>query len=524
LYNFPTLRSKVEAYLKKGISTRIPYINRGLEKESLRQTSNGKLAQTPHPHTVGSALTNEYITTDYSEALLEFITPVLKESDCLINFLQDLHSFTLTNMDPDESLWCHSMPCILTEEKEIQIANYGTSNIGQMKHIYRQGLDWRYTKKMQTIAGIHFNFSYPEELWEFLHQQSNSPLSLKDFKSEGYFKLIRNFQRYVWLLFYFTGSSPALCKSFLSDQENNLESFDECTAYLPFATSLRMSDLGYTNKEQQALNVSFNSLDEYVDGLTEAIKTPSQEFAKIGTKVNGVYRQLNANILQIENEFYSIVRPKRTISSGEKPSKALSERGVEYVEIRMLDINPFEPAGISEESINFLDIFMLSCLLEESPAVTTDELAYMQENQQKAILSGREKNLTLKTSEGEKLFNSLAEECLESFKSTAELLDKSLSTKRYSETLARHKKMLDNPDLSPSGRIIQEMEKGHCSYYPFAKKISDQHNQLFKKQSLSPEMLKLLQESVSKSHQKQREIEQSDTISFDDFLNNYFNQ
>ncbi|MCP4457991.1 MAG: glutamate--cysteine ligase, partial [Cytophagales bacterium] len=243
-------------------------------------------------------------------------------------FLENLHTFSLQNIPDNEKIWCHSMPCILTKEEDIPIADYGSSNIGMMKHIYRHGLAWRYSRRMQTIAGIHFNFSLPDQLWEMLRKTENSDLNLMDYKSKGYFNLIRNFKRHVWMLFYFSGSSPALCKSFLDGQKHELDSFDNCTAYKPHATSLRMSDLGYTNKEQQSLKIRFNSLNEYVDDLGRAIKTPSEEFEKIGIKVDGKYRQLNSNILQIENEFYSIIRPKRTANSGEKPTSALSKRGV----------------------------------------------------------------------------------------------------------------------------------------------------------------------------------------------------
>ena len=257
MYNFNKLKTVVESLGESQLAENIPYINRGLEKESLRQVQDGQISKTPHPHALGSALTNKFITTDYSEALLEYITPVFKDTESLLEFLENLHTFSLINMPEDEKIWCHSMPCILTEEEDIPIAEYGTSNIGMMKHIYRHGLAWRYSRRMQTIAGIHYNFSLPDELWDFLKEKENSPLSLVDYKSKGYFNLIRNFQRHVWLLFYFTGSSPALCKSFLTGQKHNLDSFDECTAYKPYATSLRMSDLGYTNKEQQHLTIRF---------------------------------------------------------------------------------------------------------------------------------------------------------------------------------------------------------------------------------------------------------------------------
>jgi glutamate--cysteine ligase len=500
----------------------IPYVNRGLEKETLRQTPNGQLSQLPHPEKFGSALTHRYITTDYSEALVEFITPVFKSTKDLLDFLMDIHSFAAQNLPEGESFWCHSMPCILSEEKDIPLATYGSSNIGMMKHVYRRGLDWRYTRRMQTIAGVHYNFSYPESLWSFLHQQKGSSLSLQDFISEQYFGLIRNFQRYVWLLFYFTGSSPALCKSFLTGKNHTLESFDKCTAYLPWSTSLRMSDLGYTNKDQQSLNVSFNSPEEYISSLRKAIETPSAEFEKIGIKVDGEYRQLNSNILQIENEFYSIIRPKRTAHSGEKPTTALKKRGVEYIEVRMLDVNPFEATGISAETINFIDIFMLACLLNPSPAIDDKERKIIKENQTSAINNGRNPELLLQTVDGPQSFTSLATEMLDNLKDVASFLQGCFPETPYLDTLQKNRDMIGKPELTPAGKVLNEMKKGECSYYPFAKNISAKHNQSFSNHKLPEELMTHFSEEASRSLQTQREIEKNDQTSFDEFLDEYF--
>ncbi|MCM8542479.1 MAG: glutamate--cysteine ligase [Lentisphaeraceae bacterium] len=524
MYNFNNLKQTVESLGESQLSENIPFLNRGLEKESLRQVQDGQISKTPHPHALGSALTNKYITTDYSEALLEYITPVFKETDSLLEFLENLHTFSLKNMPENEKIWCHSMPCILTKEEDIPIADYGSSNIGMMKHIYRHGLAWRYSRRMQTIAGIHFNFSLPDELWQFLKDKEASDLSLTDYKSKGYFNLIRNFKRHVWLLFYFTGSSPALCKSFLTGQKHQLESFDECTAYKPYATSLRMSDLGYTNKEQQHLTIRFNSLEEYVDDLGKAIKTPSEEFEKIGIKVDGEYRQLNSNILQIENEFYSIIRPKRTANSGEKPSCALSKRGVEYIEVRMLDLNPFIPIGISEKQIDFLDIFLLACVLAPSPEIHEEEKVIIEQNQTKSIIDGRNPDLKLKTPEGEIPFSKLAKEALDSLSSCATVLDKAFNTDKYSNSLSEHKEILKDSTLTPSGKVLHEMKERHSSYYPFAKTLSAQHNALLKSRVLPKELNDYLIASANESHELQKEIEQNDTISFEAFLDKYFNQ
>ena len=524
MYNFQELTHNLQSLNAAGLDQHIPYIIRGMEKEGLRQTSDGQLSQSEHPEALGSALSNKFITTDYSEALIEFITPIFKDSKELHEFLLDLHSFARKNLPDGESFWCNSMPCILTKEEDIPIAHYGSSNIGMMKHIYRHGLAWRYTRRMQTIAGIHFNFSYPEELWSFLHKQENSSLSIQDFKSLKYFDLIRNFQRYAWLLFYFTGSSPALCKSFLSGQKHNLQSFDDCTAYMPYATSLRMSDLGYTNNEQQALEVSFNSIDEYISGLSKAINTPSEEFAKIGIEVDGQYRQLNDNILQIENEFYSIIRPKRTTKSGEKPTSALNSRGVEYIEIRMLDINPFDPTGISLDQIHLLDVFMLSCLLMPSPPICSAEKEIIQTNQTRAILEGRDPSLKIQTMNGETSFKGAAHECFLQFEEVAKTLDSALTSDTYSKAIEKFKQVLDQPQATPSGKILEEMKKGTCSYYPFARDISAKHNELFLKHTPSPERQALFEEEALQSLKAQKQLEQEDNLSFEQYLEKYFNQ
>ena len=524
MYNFNQLADTVQKIGKKKLADSIPYLNRGLEKESLRQLPDGSISKTPHPEGLGSALTNKYITTDYSEALLEYITPVFKDTASLLEFLENLHTFSLQKMPEDEKIWCHSMPCILSEEEDIPIAEYGSSNIGMMKHIYRHGLAWRYSRRMQTIAGVHFNFSLPDQLWELLKKSENSSLNLTDYKSKGYFNLIRNFKRHVWLLFYFSGSSPALCKSFLDGQQHKLESFDDCTAYKPYATSLRMSDLGYTNKEQQSLKIRFNSLDEYVEDLGRAIKTPSPEFEKIGVKADGSYRQLNTNILQIENEFYSIIRPKRTANSGEKPTSALRKRGVEYVEVRMLDVNPFSPIGISRELINFLDIFLLACAIAPSPEISDEETEIINFNQTASILEGRKKDLLLKNPEGEVLFRTLAGELMESLSCCAEILDSAFKSDTYCKVIDEFTNLISKPELTPSGRVLTEMNREDSAYFPFAKTLSARHNQFLKSRQIPRELLEHLEAEAQRSIEMQKEIEEKDSISFEDFLLNYSRQ
>src|SRR5690606_7206566 len=256
-------------------------MRRGIEKESLRITPQGRLAQTLHPATLGSALTHPYLTTDYSEALLEFITPASDRLTGPLEFLDQLHRYVYPEIG-DEMLWVNSMPCAMGEDKDIPLAEYGSSNVGQMKHIYRRGLGYRYGRRMQTIAGIHYNLSFPETFWRLYQQGEQNTQPLQTFISERYMDLTRNFQRYSWLLIYLFGASPAVCKSFLAGREHALAELFRGTLAQPFATSLRMSDLGYQNNVQSSLHISYNHLDEYVRTLTDAIKTEEPAYRDIG--------------------------------------------------------------------------------------------------------------------------------------------------------------------------------------------------------------------------------------------------
>ena len=235
---------------------------KGIEKESLRISKDGFIAQTPHPKALGSALTHPYITTDYSEALIELITPPFADIKDTLDYLHNIHQFVYEHLD-NEILLGASMPCGIDGDESIPIAEYGSSNIGRMKHVYRHGLWHRYGRTMQSIAGIHFNYSVPEALWPVLHKEKNSQLNLEQFTADAYFGLIRNFQRMGWLILYLFGASPAICKNFFNSRPalaRQFEEFDNGTLYHPYATSLRMSDIGYKSKNQASLKIDYNSI------------------------------------------------------------------------------------------------------------------------------------------------------------------------------------------------------------------------------------------------------------------------
>ena len=509
------------------LSKTLTGIGRGIEKEGLRVTQTNHIAQSVHPVALGSTLTHPSITTDYSEALLEFITPKNESIEETVNYLTDLHRFTVDNIG-EELVWPASMPCKLDGDESIPIAEYGSSNTGTLKHVYRQGLGLRYGRIMQSIAGIHYNFSLPDAFWkaykEKLAKSENcaqiSAASLQDFKSEQYFSLIRNFRRYSWILAYLFGASPVLDKSFLNGRDHELESFSEDTLGLKYATSLRMSDLGYQNTAQEELHVCYNSLDDYVTTLAKAMEVKYAPYEEIGVKVDGEYKQLNTNVLQIENEYYSDIRPKRVTNSGEKPIAALRDRGVEYIEVRILDINPFIAQGIDEEQIRFLDTFLLYCLLSLCPLKSDTTCPEIKSNLRNVILKGRDPKLKV-CQEGKVVpFEEAADGLLDALIETAKVLDKAHGGNAYVEAISTQKAKVTNPDLTPSGKIMSMVEQGK-RFTDIAHEEAQRHKTYFQNLEKNVSFDMSLLELATSSIEKQKELEQKDDISFDEFLESY---
>ncbi len=499
---------------------------KGIEKESLRISSQGMISQIPHPRSLGAPLTHPHITTDYSEALLEFITPPFADISQTVDFLHQVHQYVYGYLD-DEMLLSTSMPCGINGDKSIPIAVYGSSNVGKMKNVYRHGLWHRYGRTMQSIAGIHFNYSVPKALWPILYEQAKCNKSLDEFISEAYFGLIRNFQRQGWLILYLFGASPAICKSFFKSRPHLMDQFDEFdpyTLYHPYATSLRMSDIGYKSENQSNLEIDYNSLQGYVDSLAKAIETPYSDYEKLGVKVDGEYKQLNANILQIENEFYSTMRPKQIAESCEKPTLALKRRGVEYVEMRSLDLDLFNPVGIDENKARFVEAFLLNCLLQESPDFLGQEQQINNVNQLYVAHMGRKPGLKINKNDQQVLLQIWADEILQSMQPICEILDEGDGEKPYSQALKDQQAVVKTPDLAPSAKILQGMHDKQQSFGRFGLDTSALHQQYFKQNKLDEVTAQKFDEMAVASHAKQQKIEDGDTRSFDDFLKCYFSQ
>ena len=517
---------------------------RGIEKESLRARPDGRLADTPHPQGLGSALTHPHITTDFSESQLELITGVHTAAGACIAELTAIHQFVCRQLG-DELLWGASMPCGLPSDDAIPLAKYGTSNVGRAKTVYRQGLSHRYGRRMQTISGIHYNFSLPEAAWPILQRADRHDGDAQAYRTAAYFALIRNFRRHSWLLLYLFGASPAVCSTFLAGHAHALQPLESGTLYLPHATSLRMGPLGYQSDAQAALAVSFNGLDSYSESLARALTEPYPAYERIGIHDGGgLYRQLNTTLLQIENEFYGTIRPKRSIRPGERPLRALAGRGVEYVEVRCLDLDPFDPVGIPIGTLHFLDVFLLHCLLAESPRDTPQEIAEMSRNQHQVAQFGREPGLRLRRGGAEISLVDWGRALLRECAPIAEALDAAVGGMAgggpataggaaanatrgerdtpHAEALAAAEAALADSSLTPSARSLREMAQRHDHSFPrFALAHSQRHREVLLAMPLAPDTQARYARMAQESLDEQRRIEAADAMPFETYRQRY---
>ncbi|WP_089793431.1 glutamate--cysteine ligase [Halomonas korlensis] len=514
---------RLEASARQGLFGRL---RRGIEKEGLRVDPAGRIASTPHPAALGSKLTHPHITTDYAEALLEYITPVSCRPRDAMAFLGDLHRYSYHHLG-DELIWPASMPSRLNGNDSVAIADFGGSNIGTMKHVYRKGLDVRYGRIMQSIAGVHYNFSLPDDLWRRLQEiDGASETPLNEYRSTRYFGLIRNFRRHSWLLLYLFGASPALDRSFLSGGNipDKLEPHGSETLVSSYATSLRMSDLGYQNKVQEQLKICFNSLSNYVNTLRHAISTPWPPYESLGVREPDGWHQLNANILQIENEYYSDIRPKRVTRHNETPSQALEARGVEYIEVRCLDLNPLLTLGIDETQIRFLDTFLVWCLLSESPWIPDEECDRLDDNRRRVVERGRDPELRLEQHGNFRAIADWGGEMFAEFGQVAALLDLLEEGAPHQAALAALAPRLGDPSLTPSGQLLARLRESGGEFSDDMLSLAAEQAASLRETPMESAQEALFDQLARTSHQQQRDIETADLEPFDDFLADYFHR
>ena len=514
------MRFSLDEIKKSKAASELNFINRGIEKESLRINSSGGISHKKHPNGLGAALTNPYITTDFSEALLELVTPTFNSAKDCLHFLKELHVFVNQNIK-DESLWPLSMPCTISLEEEIPIGDYGPSNQGMMKTVYRRGLSNRYGSMMQAIAGIHYNFSFSDNFFHILGEGKS--MEVKDLKNKVYLGIARNFRRYGWIYLLLFGASPITTKSFAHQRSHDLSELSNEDLYKPFATSLRMGDLGYISHAQDSLNISYNSIEQYSKDLKNALNTTYKDYKNLGEFKNGERIQLNDSIIQIENEYYSTIRPKRVCPTGERPINILNEEGIDYLEVRCIDLNPNFFEGISEEQVYFLDLLILYCFFSDSPEIDEQESNELFKIHKIVVNEGRNPQAKISTKSGQISIKDEASRVFNEMSDIASLMDEvSIEGKIWTKTLSDQKKVLDNLDLTLSGSLLKEIKDGNVSFQEYGHKLS--LSQKENMNNIENENKYSFQDIAKESLITASKLEQEKKINFEDYLKEFLNK
>lgn len=400
--------------------------NFGVEREGLRTTVDGKLSQTKHPQVFGNKIQNPYITTDFSESQIEVITPPLnspKETYDFLNALFDIVSMEIGN----EYIWPQSMPMPVEDDENIPIAEFESDGEGTEARQYREGLFKKYGGKKQLISGIHYNFSFSEKMLKKLYQSGDMHTSFRDFKDALYLKVARNYLRYRWLVIYLLGSSSIMHMSY------NDECLEEvCYIYDGLykndaALSLRNTDYGYKNKKE--LYPSYDSVSEYINSINGFVKD----------------KLLNNN-----KELYSQVRLKP--KDNKKFLNSLQKDGIDYLEFRSIDVNPFYKSGFALEDLEFLNVFNLFLLTEEE----TDYPNWQQE------ATVNQKRIALKGLKDVNLFKDGKE--ISKIDFADQIFNKILFMNNYldlqkEDLISRFKAKVDDPKLTYAYKIKELVEK-----------------------------------------------------------------
>ena len=487
--------------------------NIGIEKESLRVTKTS-IAQSPHFKSLGSALCNKYITTDFSEALLELITPPLTNNKDAISFLDDLHHFIHKNIK-EELLWPYSMPPFFQDNSHIPIAYYGSSNSAKFKMTYRKGLSHRYGRGMQAIAGIHFNYSFSEKFWPLYFSNSTIKDNISN-RNDIYFRTLRNIHRFNWLILYLFGSSPIVSENFKKETSNTSIKYKDCY-FFPESTSMRMSDMGYQNYYQKDLLVSLNSLSEYLDDLKSATRTISKNFFLPRKFIDGLETQLNNNLLQIEDEYYANSRPKTSDDSEQRLIKKLRDNGVNYIELRSLDLDPMENTGINLETIYFLEAFVIYCTLKSSRFIGNSEYEECKRNELLVSHSGRKKDLSLSKNGENILLKDWAFIILEEMKPILELLG------CPSNNLDSYYSMITNEEQTKSAIFLNNFLDSNLTFHEYISSLAINNKKEYVSRAKQMNNIwDLIQGEINNSSRQQNAIEAEDQQNFQTYLSNYF--
>jgi glutamate--cysteine ligase len=470
----------------------------GLEKECLRINPDGTLALTPHPQAFGSPLLNPFISTDFSESQLELVAPVFKTEDLLLQFMHLLHRYLYRGIG-EERLWPFSSPCILPPEEQIPIARFGNSLAAKEKELYRLGLAHRYGRKMQSLSGVHYNFSFSRNLVERVFPGGDL--------SSFYLHIVRNYLRYGWIITYLFGSTPVVDKTYFDEAPKELRRIAPDTIGGEFATSLRMSQYGYYSKLQNQISISFNTFEDYLRDLESAVTTPAEQWKAIGDC------QINDHIIQIEAEHYSRIRPKPPVNKAIRPLQGLRNEGIVYIELRGIDLNPWNVEGTDLCELKFLHTFLIYCFLMESPRITQQEEKQLTNNQNLVALRGRDPTLELSSCGRTDTLKSFSEQICSGMLPVAEILDKASQSTTYSDSIKKQMEKIDNPELTPSYVLLRDLGKSKSSFREHGLKLANKLREDMLTKPLPKEFEKEMKKASAQSMQDLFKLE-----AYEDFI------
>ena len=368
---------------------------------------------------------------------------------------------------------------------------------------------------MQCISGIHVNYSFGKHFWDILELSISKNIN-HQIRSETYFRTLRNIQRNNWFLLYLYGASPILGKNLINKKYKFIK-INNDEYYLPFATSLRMSSMGYQNMNQSKLFISLNQLDRYLKDLKTATETASKNFAELELSSNEESAQLNSNMLQIEDEYYAVSRPKNSRNVESRQISKLAKYGVDYLELRSLDLNPFSKCGIEYEDLVFIEVFILYCTLIASPKIGKTEMEDTTKNSHLVSIKGREDGLKLNRNGTRIALQDWGNEILDEMGNIAELFGyKSFDQSKYSE-------QIKHPDTTLSGRLLNKVVEKKTSFYDLGDSIGNTNKSIYKDISKSQNQhWSIFEEEKYRSNKKQKALEKKTEIPFKENLREYY--
>ncbi|EOU2013250.1 bifunctional glutamate--cysteine ligase GshA/glutathione synthetase GshB [Clostridium perfringens] len=410
--------------------------NFGLEKENVRVTESGNLALTPHPKAFGDREKNAYIKTDFSESQLEMVTPVCNTLEEVYSFICNLNKVvSLEIMKNGEFLWPQSNPPILPREEEIPIAKLSNRE----DELYRENLSYKYGKKKQVISGIHYNFSFKEEFIKLLYKELKVEKDFREFKDDIYLRMARNFQKYHWLLIYLTGASPVFHESYIEEIKEEGEKLGEDSYYIKDDTSLRNSSYGYKNKKDYY--VSYNSIEEYASDIKNLVKDKE---------------------IQSIKEYYNPIRLKSLGS--EDMLESLLHKGIDYLEVRLLDLDPLSIQGVSKETLYLVHLFMIYTLLKENKEITYKDQEEFFKNHDMVALKGRNEESVIHENGVPVLLKDKGREILSEMDEIVEILFS--NNEEFKNVIKRALEKINNPYDTISEKLIKDIkEEGYVNFH-----------------------------------------------------------